>query len=150
MNPSSPGVEDKKDGLIPDAVRHILASGEEVEVRYQMKAAEAYATATRLIIFREGRTSSHEYRHIAAAREIARTNAWLILAGVALFALGGTSTIFPVAGAGLILLGIFTRARRVELLVTGIKEPIILDGAREVLGPLVQRLTDRGSRRLSG
>jgi hypothetical protein len=135
--------------LVPGHVRQLLANGEEVEVRYEMKGAEAFATPTRLIILRGGQTSSHDYKKIAGTREITRTNVWFILCGVALFALGGTSTIFPVAGAVLVLIGVLTRARRVEVLVTGLKEPIVLDGTREVLGPLVQRLTERGARRLA-
>ncbi len=56
---------------------------------------------------------------------------------------------FPVAGGALILLSILTKARRVELLVTGLREPVVLDGAREVLGPLAQRLAEKGVRKLS-
>lgn len=126
----------------------MLSSGEDVEVRYVVKGAEAYATIKRLIILRDGRTFSHQYDHIAGVREISRSNAWVILAGVAMFALGGTSAIFPVAGAGLILLGVLTRARRLELLVNGVKEPVILDGAREVLVPLAEKLHAKGAQRL--
>jgi hypothetical protein len=134
--------------LVPPVVRELLSSDEEVEVRYVVKGAEAYATIKRLIILRDGQTSSHQYDHIAGVREISRSNAWVILAGVAMFALGGTSAIFPVAGAGLILLGVLTRARRVELLVNGVKEPVVIDGAREVLVPLAERLHQRGARKL--
>lgn len=119
-------------------------------MRYQLKGSAVFATATRLIILRHGRVSSHEYNRIAATRQTSRSNTWLILCGVALFALGGTSAIFPVAGAGLILLGILVQSRRVDLLVNGLKEPVSLDGAREVLDPLVQRLTDRGARKMTG
>jgi len=129
-------------------VRELLPADEEIEVRYVVKGAEAYATTRRLIILRDGRTSSHQYSSIAGVREISRSNAWLILAGVAMFALGGTSPIFPVAGAGLILLGVLTRARRVELLVNGLKEPVVLDGAREVLVPLAERLHSKGAQKL--
>ena len=134
--------------LVPDSVRELLPADEEIEVRYVVKGAEAYATTRRLIILRDGRTSSHQYSSIAGVREISRSNAWLILAGVAMFALGGTSPIFPVAGAGLILLGVLTRARRVELLVNGLKEPVVLDGAREVLVPLAERLHSKGAQKL--
>jgi hypothetical protein len=134
--------------LIPPVVKQMLSSGEDVEVRYVVKGAEAYATIKRLIILRDGKTSSHQYDHIAGVREISRSNVWIILAGVAMFALGGTSPIFPVAGAGLILLGVLTRARRVELLVNGVREPVVLDGAREVLVPLAERLHEKGARKL--
>lgn len=150
MHAPHAGEPDSKAVLIPNVVRRILGEHEEVEVRYELKGAEVYATPTRLIIIRDEQTSAHEYRQIAAAREIGRSNVWLILCGVAFFALGGTSAIFPVVGAALLLLGIFTRARRVELLLTGIKEPVVLDGAREVLVPFVQRLVEKGARRLVG
>ena len=148
METPSTGKVGDEGGLIPEAVKRILSQGEEVEARYEMKGSEAYATGNRLIIVRDGQTQSHEYRKIAATHEISHSNAWLMLAGVALFALGGTSTAFPVAGAAMILLGVFTRTRRVELLVTGMKEPLVLHGTHEVLGPLVQRLTDRGVKKL--
>jgi len=135
--------------LVPATVRQLLAKGEEIETRYEMKRSEVYATATRLIILRDSQTTSHDYQKIAGVRDIARSNVWLILCGVGLFALGGTSAVFPVAGGALILLGILTKARRVELLVTGLREPVVLDGAREVLGPLVQRLAEKGVRKLS-
>jgi hypothetical protein len=109
------------ESLVPAAVRQLLVKGEEVEARYELKGAQAYATATRLIILR---------------------------GGFVLFAFGGTSAFFPVAGAALILLGILTRARRLELLVTGVREPVVLNGAREVLGPLVQKLSEKGARKL--
>jgi hypothetical protein len=131
-------------------VRFVLAKGEEIEVRYELKGSTAFATATRLLILRNEHVTSHEYGKIAATRETSKSNIWFILCGVALFALGGTSAIFPVAGAGLILLGILTQTRRVELLVNGQRDPIALDGSREVLGPLVQRLTDRGARKMTG
>jgi len=150
VSATSTGKNERKDDLVPEPVKRILSKGEEVEVRYEMKGSVAYATATRLIIFRDGGVASHEYTRIAATRETSRSNTWFILCGVALFALGGTSAIFPVAGAGLILLGILTQARRVELLVTGLTEPVVLDGSREVVNPLVQRLTDRGSRKMAG
>lgn len=139
---------DDSAGLVPDSVRGLLSADEEIDARYVIKGAEAYATMRRLIILRDGQTSSHQYSSIAGVREISRSNAWLILAGVAMFALGGTSPIFPVSGAGLILLGVLTRARRLELLVTGLKEPVVLDGAREVLVPLAERLHSKGAQRL--
>jgi hypothetical protein len=135
--------------LVPAAVRQLLAKGEEIETRYEMKRSEVYATATRLIILRDGQTTSHDYQKIAGVRDIARSNVWLILCGVGLFALGGTNAVFPVAGGALILLGILTKAHRVELLVTGLREPVVLDGAREVLGPLAHRLAEKGVRKLS-
>lgn len=149
MKTPSPGATGTTDDLVPAFVRQLLAKDEEVEVRYELKGAEAYATAKRLIVLRGDRTATHEYQKIAGIREMSRSNVWFILCGVALFALGGTSAIFPMAGGALILFGLLTRARRVELLVTGIREPIILDGSREVLGPLVQRLTEKGSRKLT-
>ena len=149
MRTTPEGETDSKTALVPAAVRQLLAKGEEVEIRYEMKNSEAYATATRLILLRDGQAASHDYQKIAGVREIVRSNVWLILCGVGLFALGGTSPVFPVAGGALILLGILTRARRVELLVTGLREPAVLDGAREVLGPLVQRLAAKGARKLS-
>jgi hypothetical protein len=136
------------ESLVPAAVRQLLVKGEEVEARYELKGAQAYATATRLIILRGEETASHNYDHIAGTRDISSTNVWLILGGFALFAFGGTSAFFPVAGAALILLGILTRARRLELLVTGVREPVVLNGAREVLGPLVQKLSEKGARKL--
>jgi hypothetical protein len=139
------------DRAVPDAVTRSLASGEEIEVRYELKRAEAFATTRRLIVAAaEGDPAFYDYDRISAVREISRVNNLLILAGVALFALGGTSTLFPVGGAVLIMLGIFARSLRVELLVTGVKEPVVLNGAREVLEPLAQRLVERGSRRLTG
>lgn len=135
--------------LVPAEVRQLLAEGEEIETRYEMKRSEAYATATRLIILRDGQTISHDYHKIAGVRDTARSNVWLILCGVGLFALGGTNAVFPVAGGALLLLGIFMKAHRIELLVTGLREPVVLDGAREVLGPLVQRLAAKGARKLS-
>ncbi|MBN1629735.1 MAG: hypothetical protein JW990_08225 [Thermoleophilia bacterium] len=150
MDASSTGKHNNPDTLVPDSVRFVLTKGEEVEIRYQLKGATAFATATRLIILRYGRVSSHEYSKIAAVRETSRSNTWFILCGVALFALGGMSAAFPVAGAGLILLGVLTQSRRVELLVTGLKDAVVLDGSREVLTPLVQRLTDRGTRKMPG
>jgi len=138
----------KQGDLIPAVVKKLLFSGEEVEARYVLKGSEAYATAKRLIILRGDATTSHNYDQIAGTREIARSNVWFILAGVTMFALGGTSVLFPVAGAALILVGVLTRARRLELLVNGVREPVVLDGAREVLKPLVQKLNERGARKL--
>ena len=148
MSPSTPPNAGSDAHPLPAAVRQLLGAGEEVEVRYELKGAEAYATATRLIILRDGVADSFEYRTIAGLREVTHVNVWLILCGVALFALGGTSTAFPVAGAALLLLGIMVRARELELLVTGRREPVRLNGVREVMGPLTRRLTERGARPL--
>jgi len=133
---------------VPLAVRQLLRTDEEVDTRYEMKGAEVYATAARLIVLRDGETASFEYHKVAGFREITHVNPWLILCGVALFALGGRSALFPVAGAALILLGIMVRTRELELLVTGYREPIRLKGAREVLSPLVERLARKQIRRL--
>jgi hypothetical protein len=129
--------------LIPDVVRRLLLPQEEVEARYVLKGAEVYAMSSRLILVRGGDTTTIEYERIATTRDTSKMNTWLILAGVALFALGGTSPIFPVAGASLILLGVLARSRRLELFVTGFKESVVLEGAREVLGPLTQRLAEK-------
>lgn len=139
---SAPQTSDLNE-LVPDVVRRLLLPQEEVEVRYVLKGAEAYATGTRLIVMREGEPTVIAYDRIATTRDLSKTNTWLILGGVALFALGGTSTIFPVAGALLILVGVLARSRRIEIFVTGLKESVILDGAREVLGPLAERLAQK-------
>jgi hypothetical protein len=129
--------------LIPDVVRRLLLSQEEVEARYVLKGAEAYATSNRLIVMRAGEPTVFAYDRIATTRDVSKTNTWLILGGVALFALGGTSPIFPVAGALLVLVGVLAKSRRTEIFVTGLKESLILEGAREVLGPLTQRLSEK-------
>jgi len=149
MQSTPGGHAQAKDDLVPAAVRQLLATGEEIETRYEMKGSEAYATSARLIILQNSQITSHDYQKIAGVRDIARSNVWIILCGVGLFALGGTNAVFPVAGGALILLGILMRAHRVELLVTGLREPVVLDGAREVLGPLAQKLTEKGVRKLS-
>lgn len=131
------------DSLVPAVVRNLLSKDEEVEARYVLKGAEAYATGARLIVMRAGEPTVFAYDRIATTRDISKTNTWLILCGVALFALGGTSPIFPVAGAMLILLGVLAKSRRIEVFVTGLKESIILAGAREVLGPLAERLAQK-------
>lgn len=127
----------------------MLSPDEDVEARYEMKGAEAYATPKRLIVLRGGQTTTIAYDRIATTRDVAKTNAWIILAGAALFFFGGTSLAFPAAGAALILLGVLVRARRVEIFVTGLKDPVVLDGAREVLGPLAQKLADKRGRPLA-
>ncbi|MBN1153145.1 MAG: hypothetical protein JXA58_08035 [Dehalococcoidia bacterium] len=124
-----------------------LSDSEPIEVRYEVKGAAVYATPTRLMIFRDSVVSSHDYAQISGYRQTARSNPWLILCGVVLFAFGGTSPALPVAGAVFILLGVLSRARRIELLVSGVRQPVVLDGAREVLDPLAARLTEKGSRR---
>ncbi len=108
-----------------------------------LKHAEAYATTTRLIVLRDGQTTSLAYDRIATTRDISKSNVWLILGGMALFALGGTSTLFPVAGAILVLVGALARSRRLEIFVTGLTQSVVLDGAREVLGPLTQKLAQK-------
>lgn len=148
MSTSSPRDTGDATHLVPASVRQLLATGEVIEVRYVMKGAEVYATPTRLIILRSGETHSFEYRRIAGLREITHVNVWLILCGVACFALGGTSAVFPVAGAAFVLLGIMLRARGVELLVSGRHEPVQLNGAREVVGPLTRRLIEKGAPKL--
>ncbi len=132
-----------QDGLVPAVVTRLLEKGEEVEARYVLKDAEAYATSTRLIILRGGEPTILTYDRISTTRDVSTSNAWVILIGVALFALGGTSTLFPVAGAILILFGAIVKKRRLELFVTGIKEAIVLAGAREVLGPLAEKLAQK-------
>ncbi len=132
-----------QDGLVPAVVTRLLEKGEEVEARYVLKDAEAYATSTRLIILRGGEPTSLTYDRISTTRDVSTSNAWVILIGVALFALGGTSTLFPVAGAILILFGAIVKKRRLELFVTGIKGAIVLAGAREVLGPLAEKLAQK-------
>ncbi len=137
---------DNHANLVPPVVKGLLAPDEQVEARYELKRAEAYATSSRLIILRAGQTVSHAYSQIAGVREFSRTHAWLILGGAALFILGGTSPAFPVAGAALILIGVLSRSRRVEILVTGLREPVLLDGAGEVLGPLAKKLSEKRGR----
>lgn len=130
--------------LVPDVVKQLLSSDEEVEARYELKGSEAFATQKRLIVLQGGETTNIAYDRIATTRDTSRTNAWLIILGAALFALGGTSLLFPAAGAALILLGTLVRSRRrIEVYVTGLKEPVVLDGAREVLGPLSAKLTEK-------
>ncbi len=143
MSYTSRGSGGNRGDLIPGVVKQLLAPGEEVEARYEMMGSEAYATGRRLIILRSGKTTNLNYDRIATMREFSRTNIWLMLGGVALFALGGTSPVFPVAGASLILFSVLARSRRVEIFVTGLKEPVVLDGAREVLVPLVQKLAEK-------
>ena len=82
---------------MPAVVTRLLEKGEEVEARYVLKDAEAYATSTRLIILRGGEPTILTYDRISTTRDVSTSNAWVILIGVALFALGGTSTLFPVA-----------------------------------------------------
>jgi hypothetical protein len=142
----APGA-DAREALIPEVVRRLLNTGESVEVRYVTRGAEAFATDSRLIILRSGQPASVRYADMAGVTESRRTAPWLILAGAALIALGTTSTLFPVAGAALVLLGMFRGSRRVGILVSGRSEPEVLDGAREVIEPLLQRLTERGVRR---
>jgi hypothetical protein len=129
--------------LVPAVVKQLLANGEEVEARYVLKGAEVYATSNRLVILRGAETTSITYDRIATTRDISTSNTWLILFGVALIALGGTSTLFPVAGAILILYGAIARRRKLEIFVTGFKESVILAGAREVLGPLTEKLAQK-------
>jgi hypothetical protein len=135
--------------LVPDTVRRLLATGETVDVRYVAKGAEAYATDSRLFILRGGETSSILYKDIAGVSESHRVAPWLILAGAALVALGTSNMVFPVAGAVLVLVGVFRGSHRLEVLVSGRSEPEVLEGAREVIGPLLQRLTERGARKLN-
>lgn len=132
--------------LVPDVVKHLLSSDEDVEARYELKGYEAFATPSRLIVVHRGETTNIAYDRIATTRDTSRTNAWLIILGAALFALGGTSLLFPAAGAALILLGTLVRSRRIEVYVTGFKEPVVLDGAREVLGPLSSKLSEKRGR----
>ena len=132
--------------LVPDVVKQLLSPDEEVEARYELKGYEAFATQKRLIVLHRGETTNMAYDRIATTRDTSRTNAWLIIFGAALFALGGTSLIFPAAGAALILLGTLVRPRRIEVYVTGLKEPVVLDGAREVLGPLSEKLAEKRGR----
>ncbi len=129
--------------LVPPVVKGLLGPDEEVEARYELKRAEVYATPSRLIILRAGQTVSHAYSQIAGVRELSRTHAWLIIGGAALFVLGGTSPAFPVAGAALILIGVLSRSRRLEILVNGLREPVLLDGTREVVGPLAQKVSEK-------
>jgi len=140
---------DKTEPLVPETVRRLLATGESVDVRYVAKGAEAYATDSRLIILRGGETASIQYKDMAGVSESRRVASWLILAGAALIALGTSNMVFPVAGAVLVLLGVFRGAHRLAILVSGRSEPEVLEGAGEVIGPLLQRLTERGARKLN-
>ncbi len=150
MQPTSEQIANGADALVPDIVRRLLAPGETVDVRYVTRGAEAFATGSRLIILRFGEPASIRYADMAGVSESRRTAPWLILAGAALIALGTTNSLFPVAGAALVLLGMFRGARRLEILVSGRSQPEVLEGAREVIEPLLQRLTERGARRFDG
>ncbi len=145
---TSPESTRKRDdqNLIPGVVKQLLSSGEDVEARYELRASEAYATPKRLIVVRNGETTNIGYDRIATIRDTSKPNVWLILFGVALFAFGGTSLMFPAAGAALILLGVLLRPRKMEIFVTGLKEPVVLDGAREVLGPLSRKIAEKRGR----
>ncbi len=145
QQPSGP--EDDSDSLVPDVVRRLLSSGETIQVRYVARGAQAFATESRLIISRYGEPASIRYADIAGVAESRRTAPWLVLAGAALIALGTSNMLFPVAGAALVLVGMLRGSRRLEILVSGRSEPEILEGAREVIEPLLQRLTERGARR---
>jgi len=140
---------DNAESLVPDIVRRLLATGETVDVRYVAKGAEAYATDSRLIILRGGETSSIHYQDVAGVSESHRVAPWFILAGAALIALGTSNMAFPIAGAALVMLGVFSGARRLEILVSGRSQPEVLEGARGVIGPLLQRLTEKGARNLN-
>ncbi len=129
MNDIPPETPDDASSLVPDVVRQLLSPEEDIEARYEMKGSEAYATPKWLIILRGGQTTNIAYDRIATTRDISKTNTWLIL-----------------AGAALILLGVLAKSRRIEIFVTGLKEPVVLDGAREVLGPLAKKLAEKRGR----
>jgi len=136
------------EALVPDVVRRLLTAGETIDTRYVARGAEAFATDARLIILRAGEPASIHYSDMAGISETRRTASWFILAGAALIALGTTNMVFPVAGAALILLGMFRGTLRVDIFVSGRSQPETLEGAKEVMEPLVQRLTGKGVRRL--
>jgi len=147
MPPAPVHIADTSECPVPDIVLRLLASGETIEVRYVARGAEAFATDSRLIILRSGEPSSIRYVDMAGVSLSRRTAPWLVLAGAALIALGTTNMLFPVAGAALVLLGIVRGSRRLEILVSGRSTPEVLEGAHEVIEPLLQRLTERGARR---
>ena len=136
------------EALVPDVVKRLLTPEETIDTRYVASGAEAYATETRLIILRAGEPASIRYADMAGISATRRTTPWFILAGAALIALGSANMVFPVAGAALILLGMFRGTLRIDIFVTGRSQPESLEGAREVMEPLIQRLAAKGVRRL--
>ena len=102
-----------------------------------MTGCAIYATSARLIKVRGKDVTSYDYPGLAGVRESPRYNVWLILCGTAFIAGSGLNFVFPVAGAALIILGIFMKSRVLEISSTTHAEPLRLEGDSQALNALL-------------
>ena len=121
----------------PECVTQLLSRGETLEEGFRMTGCAIYATSARLIKVRGKDVTSYDYPGLAGVRESTRYNVWLILCGVAFIAVSGLNSVFPAAGAALIILGIFMKSRVLEISSTTHAEPLRLEGDSQALNALL-------------
>lgn len=127
----------------PEHVTQMLSRGETLEEGFRMTGCVVYATSTRLIRVHGRDVTSYTYPELVRVRESARYSVWLILCGAAFIAVSGLNSVFPVAGAALIILGIFFKSRVLEISSAAYAEPLRLEGDSQALNALLLRLKEK-------
>ncbi len=121
----------------PECVTQLLSRGETMEAGFRMTGCAVYATSARLIRVRGKNVTSYDYPSLAGVRESTRYNVWFILCGAAFIAMSGLNSVFPVAGAALIFVGIVMKSRVLEISSATHAEPLRLEGDSQALNALL-------------